>query len=180
MTNKYYVPEQKPSTVAFPTLYYMFDPDIFKKICNLVHDKYYDFVFKNWDKLLVDDCVFFSKETKNTEVVRFFLKNAHVHQKFYILRELLPFAIENNILPLFELLVTCILGYTTKPSYSESYTYSCIIKRNIELAIAFDRKEMVRYIENYNKLTINKLNNNTLVKYRKNQRMKQKLFRNKF
>lgn len=50
--------EKKASTLAVTPIYYTFSPDIMKKICNIVHPKFYDFIYKKWENITVDECIY--------------------------------------------------------------------------------------------------------------------------
>jgi len=143
--------EKSPTTLAVSPIYYTFSPDIMKKICNIVHHKYYDFIFKNWDNLNVQECINLAKETKNTEIIRFCLKDASNIDKTKILYSMLPYSIEHNLLSMFELLTNKLINVTNY-TWSNHSSYSNFLKQNYQDAKRLNRKEMIKYLRNCDKL----------------------------
>jgi len=148
------IKEKTPTTLAVSPIYYTFSPDIMKKICNIVHHKYYDFIFKNWDDLTVSDCSDLAKETKNTEIIRYCLKDANNVDKTKILYNMLPFSIEHNLLPMFELLTSSIIN-NKDCTWSNRSSYTHFLTQCSQIAYKLKRKEMLKYFRNCDKLKKN-------------------------
>jgi hypothetical protein len=153
-TDTYNILEKKASTLAVTPIYYTFSPDIMKKICNIVHPKFYDFIYKKWENITVDECIYLSKDTKNTEILRFILPKTNINKKTKILQHMLNYSIEHNILSMFELLtrqITVVVQFNKYDTYS---TISRIVNDNKQLALKLNRTEMIKYFKNFTKLNI--------------------------
>jgi hypothetical protein len=161
--------EKKPSTLALTPIYYTFSPGIMEKICNIIHKKYYTFIYKKWNILTVDECIYFSKETNNTEILRYIIENplTSVHDKLFIYSQMLTFSIKINSLPMFELIIYNLQKININ-IYSE-------FSQAINLAEKLQRSEMLKYIQNMNKLR--NTNSDPFKTHRKKQIIKKKLFR---
>ena len=167
------VVEKKPSTLALTPIYYTFSPGIVEQICNIIHKKYYTFICKKWNMLTVEECIYFSKDTNNTEILRYIIENplTSLSDKCFIYSEILPFSIKINSLPMFELIIYHLQKINTSTrlsKYSDFYNA-------IELAEKLQRTEMLKYLQNINKIQDTKCF--PFQTYKKKQIVKKKLFR---
>jgi hypothetical protein len=144
-----------------------------EQICNIVHKKYYIFICKKWNMLTLEECIYFAKDTNNAEILRYILENplTSLHDKFFIYSQMLPFAITINSLPMFELIIYHLQKINISSQLSEYFNFY----QAIELAKKLQRNEMLKYLQNMNKLQ--NIRSNPFQKYKKEQNIKKKLFR---
>lgn len=98
--------------------------------------------------------IYISKDTKNTEILRFILPKSNINEKTKILQQMLYYSIEHNILSMFELLMRQITVVIQFNNYDTYYTISRMVTDNKQLALKLNRTEMIKYFKNFTKLNI--------------------------
>jgi len=152
--NRLIVYDKKTISVLFYK--YKLTDDIIKIILDMLYHNYYNFISNNWHRLNTIDCIYYTKNTYNIEILSNVIKRVNSKNKLKILYEILPFSIIKNKIEIFNILKNNLMNKINssddyKKNYKKylknNYTFYYFLRENYNLAIKYERKDMIKYFK---------------------------------
>jgi len=152
-------------------LYLNFDPGVMELLCSFVRPTYCDYMFRRWEKLKIEECLFYADEYGDTEILRYVWNKMKSNVRYipYLMdkwNEFIIIGVYQRRMELLEFLMSVHNETFQKTKYSTGLTNAIELSRDIKF------REAEVFLKKYHLLIVKQESSFSV--WRKNNRKKEK------